>query len=110
MRSLKVAQKATLPLIVEDDDATALTARIVVKQSADAASTVLDKIASFSDGQADLTLTPGETNIPEGDYVYELIIAYSDGLVNKYPDPAKCEDDCELPAFVVCPSLEGGVS
>lgn len=110
---LNIRQGATLPLVVEDDDATADTATITIKVDIDSV-VAFTKTANFADGSADLALTASETlALPAGDYIYQLTIAYSDGVVDKYPDPedSGCADgECDFPTLTICEALDSGVS
>lgn len=108
--TLKVRQGATLPLSVEVDDAAAETVAITVKTTADDLTPVIYKIASFLNQVADLTIDSEDTGVPEGNYIYQLTVVYSDGTIEKYPDPALCGDQCSFPDFIVCESLDPGVS
>lgn len=108
--TLTVRQGATLPLTVEVDDATAVTVAITVKEDADDLTPIIYKIASFINGVADLTIDSDDTGVPEGTYLYQLTVTFSDGTIEKYPDPAFCGDSCTFPDFIVCESLDPGVS
>jgi hypothetical protein len=109
--ALRVRQGATLPLTVEVDDETAVSVAITVKETADDLTPVIYNIANFDvNGVADLTIGSDDTGVPEGDYIYQLTVVFSDGTIEKYPDPALCGDNCTFPDFIVCESLDPGVS
>lgn len=120
MLLLKVRQGETLSLSVEEDDTSAETVTIIVKESVDDVSPLIYHTANFVNGStvglplvarvADLTLDDGETGIPTGEYIYQLTVTYTDGLILKYPDASTCEDECDFPPFVVCDALDPGVS
>lgn len=108
-----IRQGATLPLSVTVDDSTAQGATIVLKTSTDAATISLQKTASFTgidERTADLTLSDSETLLPVGEYVYQISISYSDGVVEKYPDTEGCDGECEFPTITICAALDVGVS
>lgn len=119
-QQLKIRQGETLPLSVEDDDPTAETVTIIVKESVDDAVALISHSANFVDGStvdlplvarvADLTLESEITGIPSGNYIYQLTVVYSDGAIEKYPDASTCEDECDFPEFIVCDALDPGVS
>lgn len=108
--TLKVRQGATLPLTVEVDDAAAVSVAITVKETADDLTPLIYKSANFVALVADLTIDSDDTGVPEGDYIYQLTVVFSDGIIEKYPDPALCGDQCSFPDFIVCESLDPGVS
>lgn len=108
--TLKVRQGATLPLPIEIDDASAQTVAITVKATANDLTPIIYNIANFVALVADLTIDSDDTGVPEGDYVYQLTVVFSDGTIEKYPDPALCGDSCTFPDFIVCESLDPGVS
>ena len=104
---LKYREGETLQLgFVGDEDAETVT--IIVKTSASAPTTSIIETDNFIDGEAFID-TPVDIN--EGDYIYQVTYVYEDGTVEKYPDATGCEDDqCDFPAFTVCPALDPGVS
>lgn len=110
MKDLKVRRGATLNLEITDDE-DAISVTLTVKESADATSIIIEETASFTDGIANITITDSDTlSLEEGEYVYQLLVEYENGT-EIYPEAGSCEDDeCELPAFIVCESLLGSVS
>lgn len=110
MDTLTVRNGATLPLSVTIDDDTADSVTIIVKEAVNDSSYLITETANFVSGTADLTISAAQTNIEPGDYIYQLTVNYSNGAVEKYPDIANCDGDCEFPEFIVCDSLDLGVS
>ncbi len=109
---LKVRQGETLSLVWEDESPTAETATIIVKSSLEAATASITRTASLVDGAADLTLNAGLINRSEGEYIYQVTVHHTDGVVEKYPEPDNCEDDeeCRFPLLTICSALDQGVS
>lgn len=108
MDTLSVRREASLPLTITSDDLTANTVTLTVKASVDDISPLFTKTVSFNDsGVADLTLTPTDTDVPVGEYIYMLTVVYDDASVDKFPDTSNCEDDeCTFPEFIVCGALD----
>lgn len=102
----------TVPLSFDTgDDTDTGTATITVKSSADSPTVVISKSAAIAGGVADLTIDAEDTEIADGNYVYQITAVYGDGVVEKYPDQSGCTDEeCEFPAFKVCEALDLGVS
>lgn len=110
MKDLKVRRGETLNLeITDDEDAIGVT--LTVKETVDSVAILIEETATFTDGVASITVSDTETlALAEGEHVYQLLVEYPDG-VEIYPGSGDCEnDECALPAFVVCESLLGGVS
>lgn len=107
---LSVRQGETLPLTVDIDDIAAVSVSIIVKEDPTDASSTIYESAAFSNQIADLTIESSQTGVPVGEYIYQITVIYSDGSVEKYPDTTNCDDDCQLPQFIVCEALDPGVS
>lgn len=106
MDSMTVRKGATLPLTITNDEDGAVSVLLTISQN-----NVIykSKTASFVDNEADLTLTPSDTNLPLGDYDYMYTVTYDDGAVEKYPDTDTC-DSCELPTLTICEANDVVVS
>lgn len=111
MDNLSVRAGASLPLKIQIDDNGAETAQLIVKKTQDAATTDIYKEAPFVDGVADITLSPTDTNIDEGTYLYQINVLFDDGNIEKYPDTSDCEgEECGFANLTICESLDIGVS
>lgn len=104
MNTLSVRRGATLQLSLEIDDTDAISATLTVSDT-DNTSVILSKEVTFTDGVADLSLTPEETLIAVGEYIYQITVELPDGVIEKFPDTSNCTD-CGFPAFIVCESLD----
>lgn len=108
---ITIRQGETLQVPVTINDDSAVTVRFVVADSDDVI--VIDITENFTteDGKASATIMTDDTLIETGEYNYQLVITYSDGVIDILPDPDGCiGGDCELPKFIVCESLLFGVS
>lgn len=111
MKAIKVRQGSSKTLTVEYSDSQAVSATLTVKEVITDVIPALEVSGNFSDGVAILDITEANTlAMPRGDYLYQVTIEYSDGVSRIFPDTNNCDDDCDLPSFVVCESLSGGVS
>ena len=107
MDKLSVRRGASLPLSLKVDEDTALTATLVVKQVVTDVSPVFTIESSFTDLLADLTITSSDSDITPGDYLYQVTVTYSDGLIEKYPETQDCDDDqVDFPTLTIQPSLD----
>lgn len=96
--NMTVRWGATLPLTISNDETGADTATITISQDD---TVVLTKTASFTDLEADLTLSAVQTQLTPGIYDYMIKVVYDDGTIEKYPDVDNCSD-CDLPTLEVC--------
>lgn len=110
MDTITTRNGATLSLQITIDDDTADTAILIVKSTVNSASYLIYETATFTDGVADIVVSAADTNIAPGTYIYQITVTYSGGVIEKYPDTENCDGDCDLPEFIVCDSLELGVS
>jgi hypothetical protein len=106
MNTLSVRRGASLPLQVVSNDKEVLTVTLIVKEDPTDLSTVFTKQVNFDEGVADLTLTPDETLLPIGKYVYQLTVTAPNNTVEKYPETSDCEGDCDFPIFEVLGALD----
>lgn len=104
--TISVLNGATLDF--EFDDTTdAETVSIIVKGNVSDASPQLYETATFTEGVANMSFP---VDIPAGTYIYQFTVIYTGGEVKKYPSGADCDGECEFPSFIVCSSLDPGVS
>lgn len=66
---------------------------------------IITKTAAFAEGTANLSLTPVETEIPLGNYNYQINVSYTDGRLDKFPTSDQCLED-GFPSFSVLESLD----
>lgn len=101
MYDITIDQGATETLLIEDSESTKVT--ILVSVNAETPP-VLEKSANFVDGKAEIILLGTDTDIPVGDYKYQIRLFDGD----EYFNLAKYEctiGDCTLSNFKVCPSI-----
>lgn len=98
MDNMTIRWGSTLPLTVTNDEDGASTATLTVSQDD---TVVITKVASFVDGEADLTLSAVQTQLTPGVYDFMIKVVYDDGTIEKYPDIEGCSD-CSLPTLEVC--------
>lgn len=112
MDTIRIRQGETEEFIVEIDDDLAESVSIIVKDLVSDVSPLIYESANFVDGVASLILEGSVTSIAVGDYIYQLTVVYSDGSVDKFPDPSvgDCGDECDFPEFIICAALDPGVS
>lgn len=110
MDTITIRNGESLSLQVNTDDTEAESVAILVKDTVNAASYLIYETATFTDKIANIEISASETNITPGDYIYQLTITNSDGTIEKYPDVSNCDGDCDFPAFIICDSLDLGVS
>lgn len=106
MKPIKLRYGSSVRQNVNSKDETASVATFYVGVAGE--SPVIVKSAPFIDGVADISLEPIDTEIPLGDYKYQVDVEYTDGAVVKLPEPVGCcfEDDPDfLPDFIVRESL-----
>lgn len=104
--NISIRQGETLELDFTIDDLTAETVRLIVENDD---GIIINEVANFStvSGKRVASISTTNTNHDLGEYEYMLSVTYSDGVVEKLPDVAGCED-CDLPTLTICKSL--GVS
>lgn len=106
---ITIRQGETLQIPIVADDTSALSVQF---QVASEGIVYIDEVETFTivDDKAEATIETNATNLETGEYQYMLTITYSDGAIDKLPDPDNC-DGCDLPKFIVCEGeLEVGVS
>lgn len=100
MEDISIRRGETLELPIEADDESAVTVQFVATDEDGAV--WIDETEPFVDGEANIRTE--ETYIPLGVYDYTLTVVYSDGIIDILPDPDECDEECELPKFIVCKS------
>lgn len=83
--------------VAEDDDS--VSATLVMIDSEDNA---YEFTVPFVDKIADFQSEEGITALPAGVYDYIVYENFSEGLPIAYPDPDKCNGECELPTITIC--------
>lgn len=103
---ITIRQGETLQIPIEADDSSAVGVQF---QAAQDGVVYIDETENFVDGKA--TIKTDDTQLATGEYEYMLTVTYSDGVIDKLPDPGDCMDgDCELPKLIVCQGTFTGVS
>lgn len=107
---IKIRQGETLEITFTADDDTADTIQLIAKN--DDQGEIINETANFStiEGKRIATITTNDTVHPVDDYEYMLVIEYNDGFIEKLPDAADCEDDCDLPTLSICEAIDLEVS
>lgn len=107
--NMSIRQGETLQFPVIADD---VSAESVLFQVFKDGVIYIEEFEDFAvvEGKAQATIFTNDTNIPIDTYDYMLTINYSDGVVDKLPDPDDCDVDCEFPKVIVCDGGPGGVS
>lgn len=116
MENLSVSWGETLPFVVQIDDTAAETATITISDTD--GNIMLSKSGNFvvddDTNLTDISLNADETEMPLGEYNYQLRIDYTGGRVDKFPDADYCDgcdessDDFSFPKIIILPSLDGG--
>lgn len=105
MKSIKIRYGASLIQSVTIDNETAVSATFYVGKEGE--TPVITKVGNFELVEnvmtANLTLEPEDTEIPLGEYKYQIDVLYEDGNISKFPAPTDCYSD--LPDFEVYESL-----
>ena len=105
MKPIKTRYGATVNTSIQLTSTGLVEATLYVGKPGEAP--VITKSAPFTDGVAYLSLAPVDTRIPLGEYKYQINVEYSDGSIEKYPEPqADCEDEDALPSFIVVEALD----
>ncbi len=105
MDDIKIDKGERLDLLVEDAESATVT--IFVGEDADS-TPVITKSATFTDGVATIELLFADTNIPVGDYVYQIRLFDDEGEYFNLDRDECDEGDCTLGAFTVCASIQEG--
>lgn len=103
MNPIKVRYGASLILTVETEDTTAVSATLYVGEEGQLP--VITKTALFDNLIADVSLNPEDTEVPLGKYKYQIDVIYSDGRIDKFPNPKNCLQTKDLPDFSIHESL-----
>ena len=107
MDNKRVRYGESFRLTVKQSDPLAETASIFVGTANN--QYLISKTSTFTDGIADLTLSPTQTMLPIGEYKYQVNVEYSDGNIDKFPKPRKgCTqvDFVSLPDFIIYEALD----
>lgn len=108
---ITIRQGETLQIPVTINDPSADSVRFVAAN--EDGLIILDITEQFtvSDNKATATISTDDTLLETGEYKYQLVVTYTDGIIDILPDPNECNgDDCELPKLIICESLLAGVS
>lgn len=112
MNNITTRYGARVPLTVSIDAADAVEATLYV--GIEGETPIITFTAPFTEGEiikdvqmynADLSLINGETEIPLGEYKYQINVTYPNSDPDKFPDADTCEDG-ELPIFTVLEALD----
>lgn len=105
MDTITIRQGETLELEITADDNSADTVQLTVADQD--GNVIISEIESFMTigNKRIAVIRTDNTSHPVGEYKYMLTIVYADGFIEKLPDNSSCDDDCELPEFVICESL-----
>jgi len=71
---------------------------------------LINKTAIFVDGEAVIELLGTDTDIPVGDYVYQIRLFDTDGEFFNLRSEGCTDDSCTFGTFTICPSLGESVS
>lgn len=108
MKPIKTRYGAAVHTKIVLDDEGLIDATFYVGQVGE--TPVIEKSFPFVDGVAFITLAPEDTRIPLSsdtiNYKYQINVAYENGDIDKYPDPEECDDDGDLPEFIVVEALD----
>lgn len=111
MHDLSIRRGETLAFTVQADDLTATTLQFIVSETD--GTVLINETENFAtvDGDRVASIQTDDTDHEEGDYEFMFVITYSDGVIQKFPQPEDCEDDdCELPVLSICKALDAGLS
>lgn len=103
MKDINVRYGASLELLVTIADVLADEATLYVGLAGQVP--ILTKTASFTDGAADLSLDPEDTEIELGTYSYQVNVSYTDGRLDKFPTADSCGEN-GFPTFKVIEALD----
>lgn len=100
INKMYVRQGETFQLPIENDDLSATTVQFVAWNDD---GRIIDEIENFIiTGDKTVATISKVVNDPLGTYNYLIIVTYSDGNIDKLPDPDECDGDCELPELIIC--------
>lgn len=106
MDKLSVRRGASHELKLTVDEAGAESARLIVKKSVSDTEPTFVVESPIVNKTADLSLSPEDTDIDPGEYLYQLNVYYEDGSIEKYPETQNCDiDEVSFPTLTVHPSL-----
>lgn len=102
--SIRYGENVTLP--IDAGDTTAVRADIFVGTPGEVY--IFTTNADLTDGAGFFELSQTDTEIPLGEYSYQINVTDSNGAVSKYPSPEDVCDGCEgdFPKFVVYEALD----
>lgn len=98
--SIRYGEDVTLP--INAGNTAYVTAELFIGKPGEVY--IISKSAPLTDGEGVFTLSKVETQIPLGEYNYQINVTDGQGRVTKFPSP-NCEG-CEFPKFVVCEALD----
>lgn len=101
---MSVLQGGLLPLTVEQEDATSVSATLILKEKT--TDTVITNTAVYVNGVANVSLDESDTAAP-GVYEYQINENFANGSADKYPNPDNCEGEFEYPTITIIESLDG---
>lgn len=96
---IRYGESLTLPLDASDTGATSAT--IFIGKAGEVYK--LSKTIALTAGKGTFEFDPEETEIPLGEYNYQINVT-SGGDLKKYPSP-NCQD-CDFPKFIVAEALD----
>ena len=107
MDNLSVRRGAGHDLKLTVDEADAESARLIVKKSVTDTEPTITVDSPIMNKEADLSLSPEDTEIDPGDYLYQINVYYADGNIEKYPETQNCDiDEVSFPTLTIYPSLD----
>lgn len=108
--NITIRQGETLELYVQIDDPQAHLVKLLVAKPD--LPPIITEIAYFTtlNGVRSAMITSDNTDHPIGDYEYMFVIIYTDDVVEKLPDSDCCDDECDLPTFTICKTIDEVVS
>lgn len=101
MKDIKLDRGERLDIRIDDTES--VKAQFLVSESFDTPA-IIDVEATFTDGSAYISLLNTQTDIPEGDYIYQVRLYDNDGEFIVLD--SDCGKDCETSKFVVCPVIK----
>lgn len=108
--TITIRRGSKLDLEIELNDAQAVSARFIVRETATSGVDIISQEVAVTNGVATFNISSSETDIEVADYVYQINVYDSAGDYDVYPDSSDCDDDCDLPVFTVCEAFTDGVS
>jgi hypothetical protein len=111
MDQIKIRYGSSLNISITSDDEGATEATLYV--GIPGQPPIITKPATFTDGVAIIQLEGGiggDTEVPLGEYKYQINVEHSGGFLEKYPeadsDCEDCDEGADLPDFIVCEALD----